>query len=193
MHRLLLVMVTACAGGHAAATQSTMASCANTGTDKITRPLPGALAKMEYFVGRWHCDGKAEKSHLWPEHPTSSTMTIEHDLNNFWLSLRVQEAESPVNTAPLRTSGWWGYEEHSGQLFRIFATNFGGWGNGSAQGWQGDVLTWLGTINQGNGDHLEFRHEITRESENVFHEQFSVRSGADAEWVVRGGSRCTRL
>ena len=165
-------------------------ACTNNAPDKTVRGLPGALARMEYFVGSWTCAGQAEKTHLWDAHPTSSTMTIEHDMNNFWLGLRMAENEAPESATPLRSSGWWGYDAGSNRLVRIFATNFGGWGVGYAPGWAGDQLVWTGDIDQGNKQKLGFRHTITKVDANTFKEKFEVND--QGNWVLRGGSTCRK-
>lgn len=165
-------------------------SCVNNAPDKTVRPLPGALAQMEYFVGSWTCAGHSEKTHLWDAHDTTSTMVIEHDLNNFWLGLRTAENEAPENGTPLRASGWWGYDAGSNRLVRIFATNFGGWGSGYSPGWAGNDLVWSGDIDQANKQKLGFRHTITRIDPDTFKEKFEVQE--KGKWVLRGGSTCKK-
>lgn len=168
-------------------------ACANDAPDRATRPLPGELAQMDYFIGTWRCAGSAEPSHLWPAHPTTSTLSIEPDLNRHWLMLRMSEDAAADNELPLRSSGWWGYDASSRSLVRIFATNFGGWGEGRAPGFRGDELVWTGQIHQGNGQSLSFRHTITRRHSRSFQERFEVRDGGDSEpWVLRGSSTCTK-
>lgn len=165
-------------------------ACQNDAPDKTKRAVPEMLAQMYYFKGTWRCDGKAEKSHLWEEHKTASTMTISEDLNGAWLGLRMAEDAAEDNKLPLRASGWWGYDAASKNLVRTFATNYGGWGEGKAPGWQGDKLVWTGGIKQGNGQDLGFRHTITKVNERSFREAFEVQ--VDGNWVLRGSSTCAK-
>lgn len=151
---------------------------------------PAWRKQIAFLMGDWSCKGKAEASQMGPAHPTSSKIHVEQHLDDYWLHLTMQEDPDKANPHPVRVDGFWGYDSAGKQLVRLFATNFGGWGNATSPGLKDNTIVWLGEIKQGDGRMLPLRHTITKQSDTSYRDQFEVREGD--KWVVRAGSSCTK-
>ena len=124
-------------------------------------PKPAAeLDQLKGLDGNWNCKGKYHASPMGPEKLNiQSSMKVKKDLDGFWYVVRVEEKGSKEHKTPWKAEELWGHQ--GGKFTRMLFDNFGGSGQLTSQGWQGDSMVWTGET-QGASGPMPTRQTFTR-------------------------------
>ena len=144
-------------------------------------PKPAAeLEQLKGLEGNWNCKGKYHAGPMGPEKQNiQSTMKVKRDLDGFFYVIRFEEKGTKEHKTPWKSEELWGYQ--GGRFTRALYDNFGGSGQLTSPGWEGDKLVWTGET-EGAGGKMPTRQTFTRGGprELSYVLEFGMQGGAFA-------------
>ena len=107
------------------------------------------LAALEFFVGAWHATGKFHETPFGAEKPIAMTINAARRHGHHWLELRTAEIATAENQDPLTATYLWGFDAASRLYTAAWFDSRGGHATQTSPGWEGDRLTFTGSITAG--------------------------------------------
>jgi Protein of unknown function (DUF1579) len=150
---------------------------------------PREMAQLQFFEGKWACEGRAPETPLGPAHQMRSAVAMAWDLDGFWVSGSVDEEKTTENPHPMHGRLHWTYDATQ-RIFRAtWIDNTGSWANQTSPGWQGNQMTWTGTM-MAMGQKMAVRDLFDKAPDG------QLRHSAEAEiagkWTSLGVEVCTK-
>jgi hypothetical protein len=118
-------------------------------------PIPGSarpsvppreMAQLQFFEGKWACEGRAPDTPFGPAHQMRSAVAMARDLDGFWILGSADEEKTAENPHPMHGRLHWTYDATQ-RIFRAtWIDNSGAWASQTSPGWQGNKMTWTGTL-----------------------------------------------
>ena len=150
--------------------------------------LISELDEIAYFEGTWRC-----------EQPLSSVSSelivlnwqVERDLNASWYVGYAEEVATTTNPEPTSSREFLGYDAVSEHFVRVSAVSNGNLLNLTSSGWQGEQLTWEGTVTTRN-ELISLRQIVTREGENTFTATYFILDSISNDWQAAVSETCER-
>jgi len=129
-------------------------------------PKPATeLEQLKALEGNWNCKGKYHASPMGPEKQNVvSTMKVKRDLDGFFYVIRFEEKGSKEHKTPWKSEEVWGHQ--GGTFTRSLFDNFGGSGQLTSAGWEGDKMVWTGET-MGMGGKMPTRQTFTRKGKEL--------------------------
>jgi hypothetical protein len=123
---------------------------ATTALAEKERPKPPPeLDQIKFFIGSWKCDFKIEPGPMGPGGTEKGTVTIEPDLDGFFLA-GVYLIPATKTHPTMKTRFYLGYDRGAKQFLFLGVDNMGGWMKQSSPGFEGDKIVYPGEISMMN-------------------------------------------
>ncbi len=153
-------------------------------------PKPAAqMSQLADFEGKWNCAGTRRATPDLPPYPIETTWKGKRDLNDFWVSIRVEEKKTARNPFPVSGDYALGFDPSNARLLALWHDNFGGRSEQHSSGWEGDKFTWLGEYNLG-GQKVQVRGVFHKKSpKEMFH---TGEANLGGQWFVLVEETCKR-
>lgn len=149
--------------------------------------LPPELEQLVYFQGVWRC-----------EQPTAGTSEfvaltwkVERHLNGFWFIGYAEEIPSAINSQPVSSQDFLGYDTAAKRLVRSVVVSNGNSLNLTSSGWQNNQFVWQGSVVR-TGRSMPIREIIIKESANRFAAIYFVFNNAKEGWQPVVNEICRR-
>jgi len=149
---------------------------------------PAELAQYDFFVGTWHCSGKAFATPMGPEHATTATVRAAKEVGGRWLRATYDEDKTAANPMPYHIGVFMGYDSAKKQFVQSCVDVFGGYCTASGSGWNGDTMIFEGTAN-GMGEPAAARDTFTRKGANQMTHTGEMQ-GPDKKWIKTDEETC---
>jgi hypothetical protein len=149
---------------------------------------PPEMAQLKIFEGTAKCEGSQSASDFGPEHATKGVVRGRSDLSGFWITIRYAERKTKANPNPIHALYTLGYDATAKQFLSTGFDAFGGRGNETSSGWDGDKLTFTGEYVLA-GKKLGYRDTFTRKGEREVDHLGEIQ-GADGKWVTLDQETC---
>jgi len=106
-----------------------------------------ALKQLDVFAGTWQCKGTQTFTGKTIHYTGTETGTWI--LDGQWLDVHVTQVKTKENPMPFNGRAYLGYDSGSKKFFTTWVDNTGGYETADFTGWQGDRLTFDGTVHMG--------------------------------------------
>jgi len=151
---------------------------------------PAEFAQLDFFVGTWHCSGKAFASPMGPEHATTASVNTAKAVDGHWLHVTYDEHKTAANPVPYHVGVYMGYDAGKKEFVQGCVDNMGGYCTENSQGWSGDTISFEGT-GHGDGKTFGVRDNFTRKDANEFIHSGEMQ-GEDKKWMKLDEETCHR-
>lgn len=139
------------------------------------------MADLQWFSGKWSCDGKFEAS----QKAISADLWFEPVLENKWMLFH-HDDRPPFSYHALSE---WGWNEKGGRYVSTVQDSAGGIREFYSAGFSDSMLVWEGRTLESPAAPLE-RFEFTKTGPNTFTVSYSFQK--DGQWKTVDTSTCKR-
>jgi hypothetical protein len=126
---------------------------------------PKLMAQLEYFEGKWRCEGVQHASPMGPEHKFVNKLDIQTDQGGFWEHFRLEQEKPQKGVSPI--AGTIGVDD--GKLVRDDFVIGGMKVRFSSDGFAGDSIVF-----DGKAKNVPWKHTMTKKSDKSFSSVFEV-------------------
>ena len=149
---LALVLLSTALMAPAALAQDGLVATSKDGEDDVVEAIiddsnpPPEQAQLDYFVGRWKCQGTSSTEYG-AEVPTTYSLSVNRTLGNRWLEVKTELTPKAKGAKTISSLEYWGASQLDGviSLVRSGATSQGGRIESTTSGFVGERFDWSGT------------------------------------------------
>jgi len=152
------------------------------------KPAP-EMKQLDLFLGTWKCEGKMLANPMGPEHTVKSTVTGKTDLDGFWVAVRIDEKKTKDSPMPIKGNFQITYDAATKKFQAVWNDNFGGWGQMTSAGWEGDKITFTGEM-YGMGQKMGSRDSFTKKSDKEMVHTGEMQAGG--KWAPMMEDTCKK-
>jgi hypothetical protein len=184
-----------CVGSFAFAQETKKAPAPPAGAAPQAKPMAGPpkpapeMKQLDFFMGTWKCDGQMKATPMGGEHPMKTTATGKSDLDGFWVNVRVEEKKSKESPTPIKGNFQMTYDATGKKFHGLWNDNYGGWGNATSPGWEGDKISFTGDM-YGMGQKMGSRDSFTKKSDKEMVHTGEMQMGG--KWMVLMEETCKK-
>ena len=143
---------------------------------------PPELQQFRPFVGTSSCLSQVEESPLGPAHQARGSLTARRDRRAFWLQIRYQDPDGASEER-------WSWDPGLKKFVALLWDSFGGYGQGTSPGWEGDNLVWTGEVSM-NVQKMPYRQTFTRAKDGSISESWEMQM--NGAWTKLTSGTCKR-